>query len=194
MEINDSFNIMDCVNPKGFVIITNKNTGEILLKKHNMILTEGRKVILSKLLNGFNNYTSKENLTDYSDYQFKCVCFSSNAQETKKDMKISNENLGFVSKMENNKEQNLNRKYFSYALNSGNFTLENDNENFYFKINTNVSLPIGAESGVIDHISSLGIIMEKVSSGAELLFSRISFDPIQISADTTFELTYYIYF
>ena len=43
--IDDVVSFTDSIGPKGFIILKNLKTGEILVKKHNMIVKNGRKYL-----------------------------------------------------------------------------------------------------------------------------------------------------
>lgn len=188
MNLNDSYMPQDGLGPRGFVILSNPKTGQIYVKKHNLVLNEGRKILMAKLLNGFDDEDeSSEKTNNYSSYNFVSIGLSDNAEEPSYgDVYNSSDIKKELSFRNNNGELSVN-KTFKYRDDD-----PNKSPYILFSITAPIDLELWDTSN-FHTINSLGIIMSDGTN--KKLFSRITFDPIPITNELTeFKLDYYIYF
>lgn len=230
--------IFDKLDPKGYVILKDKN-GNILRANYNTIVNEGKRTLIAKLLHNFisaNTVGLVSNQIREEDYNFNFhgICFGGKLDETTVDTVFSNDlsDKGF-KKVEYNeylRDENGNIRiengskiknplYFTFpselkdehtsdhGISEFQINFDEDHSKWYMSITVRVvpatiietnNVNLAWEENFTNAISSLAIIMKNNNEGTELsnyrLFSRFRFDPIPITSDSEFILTYYIYF
>lgn len=185
IKVCDEYKPQESAGLKGYVVLSDSH-GKKYVDKHNMILNEGRKVVMSKLFKDVPN--RDESMTSYADYKLTKVLISNNSEESDYNGTINTYNT-------------LNSKYFEITLGSGNDSAcvaDYDLSDLVAKYTINMTISITSEEypvlAEMLTINSIGLVMENSSNG-ELLFSRIVFDPIPITTSAeSFKLEYYIYF
>lgn len=208
MSFYDEIDVNDSLGLKGFLIITDNKTGKIILKKHNMILKGAKQILLAKFLDTVANGTFDEAVVKaseksemiehvnlYKDYNLQKFIFfndGSNSDvsytDTYSDFEtyITSNTSILISLMEGgNSNDDINLTKVS------NFTFDTDGDHYVLKISTNITL-----TGLDSESRSFNSLVSVAENGNEgkILFSRIKFDPIILSTDSTLNLTYYIYF
>lgn len=202
--LNDNVNISDSLsnnNIRGFVRLTDKKTGKIIFAKHNTILNPGKNSVFNWVL----EYMCKDiGLTTNEDkkyYKFNSLVFGTGRDIT---------TLTGFETLSNITPVIIDSKfYYTYSLNNSN--VEVNSSERYIKFSTDVS----QETAATYNLSELVITMKEILADGSLkrdsnsvidyeyynslsdddpLFSRISFDPIPVGADSKFLLDYYIYF
>lgn len=204
--MNDFLNMGDSFCPKGLVIIQDE-TGKVLVKKHNMILREGKSVIMSKMIKAAFNGISFDNtaitITSDSEYNFDGIYLSSFASETVydktyedyiKDEPINNYeyyypfsdfNIIGTNKKNSNSSNNMTIYY-------GNNTEFADNiyKQYCMKFVLTIETKVEKQTSAIN---SLGILL-KNGSNSYKMFSRVVFDTIPLQAGAKYVVSYYVYF
>lgn len=175
--------------PKGFVIITDKD-GKILVKKHNMIVKDGKDYIFATVINkifngiGFNkvdNYDST--MLDYSITEIRFGC-STNETEFTRSYGEDSESIHLLHEVSEDGVPS-----YHHPLSASEITIGTSDNHPYIVINKELTFNSSVN---IDNVSELELIM---SNGEDKkLFSRIKFDIIPISAGSEFTIEYYIYF
>lgn len=199
----DEFEINDSTGPKGFVIIKDTKTGEILVKKHNMIVKTGKEFLLNFLLQNSGSETPTTTVcttynNTYKDYRLNKYAFGACTAETTYDFTKDDFN-----KVNNTHTEPSYKDIILEGGSSGGATS-----------NMIVSSGSGYDSSTVltghpylkfvfqetgdqrlDYVSELGLFLSKGDDNPEYeLFSRIVFDPIPYGANTNFTISYYIYF
>ena len=175
--------------PKGFVIITDKD-GKILVKKHNMIVKDGKDYIFATAINkifsniGFNNVGNyNSTMLDYSITEMRFGC-STNETEFTRSYSSDNESIHLLNEVS---EDGV--PVYHHPLSASDITVGTSDNHPYIVINKELVFNSNVN---IDNVSELELIM---SNGKDKkLFSRIKFDIIPISANSEFTIEYYIYF
>jgi hypothetical protein len=192
-KIIDNLNITDEIGPNGLVIIKDKD-GNILVKKHNMVVKGGKKIVYEKLLemvgfsNGGNGYIAEGN----SNWRLGKLYFGNSMNETTFDYET-------IDKIESGQDDVY---YYSYSLINGTsysptmgFGMTNDGHP-YLEFNLSSIL---CDPSKASYLSCLSVVAEEIVAGTdgkrkEKLFSRIKFDPIPMIEGNELTLLYYIYF
>lgn len=157
--------------PKGYVIIKNKKTGEVLVNNHNNITSIGRKIIMDKFLNNTGDGTLK----DFYPY---AIIFDSEVSD----------NNNFTYKDEYYKENNV-FHYFA-SLNSSEIMSKDEAKK---SIKFNITITYDSTSTKTT-LSGLSILMKHASQEQYQVFSRIKFDTIVLDPSIEFAIEYYLYF
>lgn len=180
-------NFYDDLDLRGLVIIEDLKNNKTIVKKHNMILQNAKRVLLNKLLEGvnvenpetiissdYNNYTPSKIRLGWSDSDVKYTDTIDKISGNIIDLQISRQTCEVV--------KDTIETYYVLKFISN---IEYISEDW-----------ITAEETKPDNIliNTLGIVMSNGSPKDDMLFSRISFDPIVISPDSDLKLTYYVYF
>lgn len=206
--MNDFLNMGDSFCPKGLVIIQDA-TGKILVKKHNMILREGKSVIMSKMIKAaFNDITFDDSdidnkMVDDSNYNFDGIYLSSFASETEYD-----KTYNYYIEMEgtnnyeyyypfsdfniigtNKKDSNSSNNMTIYYGNNTEFT-DNIYKQYCMKFVLTIETKVEKQTSAIN---SLGILLKNASNGYKM-FSRVVFDTIPLQAGAKYVVSYYVYF
>lgn len=201
-------NLIENINPKGFVVIKDKD-GNIIQANYNTIVNEGRKTILSKLLSDLFIDGDDEGAIDgidksYKDYEFYAICLGKATGETKPSdtFKSINEYSPTISV----NGDSINNPFWFYLhsddgdniVNEYKLNFDSEANKYYLSITIRVVPGSVQTTDIIEAISSLAIIMRNVKKqGTDEeyhLFSRFRFDTIPITSESEFILTYYVYF
>lgn len=174
MILHDNIDINDSV-VNGFCI-AKTSTGEVLFKKHNMVVAGGRNAIYGMLHNLCTGSTTAPS------FKFSSIKFGNNRNITTLNTEgvstiDNNYQYTICDKSENNDEENNAR--IDYSADSR-----------YFKFNINVAATIPAE------LTELGLYFTQDNGSSETLFSRVVFDPIFCgpnAAVSSFTIEYYVY-
>lgn len=186
--LKEELNIKDGLSPNGYVVIEDKD-GHIIFKGHNMVVKEGRQIVMSKILNGISGkYTGQINKDDIDsalfDYNFYGIYLSSKTDETT-----------FEADINSIKDaDSISGSYFKeFGKDTGvpisNAVINSDDLSISFKI----TFSTDSSNTTKTTLNSLGIIM-KNSENKLKLFSRICFDTIPLQLGSSYTLTYYLYF
>jgi hypothetical protein len=172
MKITENLNISDS-KIKGIVVIKDQS-GNIILRKENMIVESGRKFIRDIFVT--NGIFAKANyLGTYSSFLMTHVVFGSNDVASQSTMTSLQNEVLRVRLVENNV-----------------ITDDNSVQIKFKAIADLTSSPIGIT------IKELGLVAKEFNNGVEtaneILFSRAVFDSIPVSAGEKYEVEYYIYF
>lgn len=179
--------------PKGFVIITDSNSGRVLVKKHNMIVKDGKDFIFACVINNIFNTTitdlpeayKNDNLTYHiTEMRFGRTTGDTEFNRTYSDEQPSEHLRGNAGNIEET-------PIYHHNLDAENIAVGTSNNHPYIKISKDLSF---SNSTNIDNISELELIMTNSNRDSKRLFSRIKFDVIPISAGSEFSIEYYIYF
>lgn len=174
-------------NLKGFVVI--KKDGKVVRAQHNLIVKTGRQFIYDITEN--NGFFSPDSTGDYANYKFYKLYAekaSGKSVMTTDDMELTD-----VSSRVSDTGKNI------FEINKKQSVIINGSRDEFYKSFT-VSLDgvdndtIGAVFITINKYGASGFEAESNSSSNEVLFSRAVFDPIVLSSDSSYTLTYYIYF
>lgn len=183
--------------PKGFVIITDPKTGEVLVKKHNMIVKEGKDFIFATVIQNLflttpslesNDYYTKDNLS----FKISQMRFGNSTADTHFTRTYSADNES--THLRGNDTDIEAEPIYHHDITSDNIEVGTSNDHPYIKISKDLSF---SNTTNIDNISELELIMvDTLTEGkkSNRLFSRIKFDVIPISAGSEFSIEYYIYF
>jgi hypothetical protein len=172
MDIIENVNIAD--SKIGGYIIVKDSSGNIILRKDNMIVENGRKFIRDKFIASAIKISS-EYLGTYNTYSLTQIAFGSDGTASQKTM------TSLVNELIRTEITQTNLRIV-------------DNS-FQIQIKAIVDRVNSAE-GI--NISEIGLVIEEldegVSTGTETLFSRVVFDTIPVAAGEIYEVNYYIYF
>lgn len=182
--IDDVVSFTDSIGPKGFIILKNLKTGEILVKKHNMIVKNGRKYLFDIFMekqpansDGGINYEGA--ITDsLKDYKLNKLKFGYGINET------VYESTELGSPLESGSG--------SIIISEQTGTPISDSS--YFKIEYTFKFKFNSSEAAATTISELGLFLTLNNTTPDIMFSRVTFDPVPINANTEFELKYYVYF
>jgi len=230
--LKDNYAVKDGVekqNLRGFVRMTDLNTGKIIFAKHNTIVSSGRNSVYAwSVKNMLPSSIITSKLTSLSFNKFYKIIFGEGKSITTvgafNDVsslkRIYDANYGLLS----------NGDYFPYEYTIDESNTIIDPEARYIKISLEVSKKDNVQSTY--NLSELSISLKEYNSDgtrrtgsdgaltdnayyesvydttqysdgdqqsetnneADLIFSRISFDPIPVGADSKFLMDYYIYF
>lgn len=191
---------------KGYVIIKDKQTGKILVNKHNMILKKGKEMILSKLIGGnfdrISNGDSYRDLENYNNYVLYKAIFYNNTSEVSYEDEIGSLSINVEDK-NSGEGSEFDTDRIDINLDSNNMFLEDHNGHPALKIVLNIDFNnsnYGEDMTSLDEriFSSLSLVAKSESANSDndnaILFSRIVFDPIIVTAESILNLVYYIYF
>lgn len=183
--IDDIVSFTDSIGPKGFIILKNLKTGEILVKKHNMIVKNGRKYLFDIFMdkqstsNDGINYEIATGDGNLKNYKLNKLQFGHGINET------IYESTGLENPLKSESEG---------IIVSGQ-TGKPVSESSYFKIEYTFKFEFNSSEAAATTISELGLFLTSDETTAEdKMFSRVTFDPVPINANTEFELKYYVYF
>lgn len=221
MNLIEEFNMNDSLGLSGFVVITDNKTGEILLKKHNMILAGAKKVLLSKLLCPCNTneqdiepkYEQLEllgldllyKLYDTKKYYYKDYylryCKFYNIEEDVVYSETINKNQNdqdFLLHFELDKSSPENLTTNNSLCNGSlSFNVEEVDVDSHYRLKISIELKSDQEDPI--KFTSLSLVMDHPDNNEnekdlEIPFSRIKFDPIILTQESSLNLTYYVYF
>lgn len=187
-ELKEFFEASDGI-VNGFVVITDKTIGKIILQKKNMILKDGKDALLAKfllnteILNNANiDETLSGNLNDLSSFLLKEAIFYYNDNEVSY---TDNQSLLFLD--------NINQ--LSFELEKQDLYLTTENNHTCLKIVFDITLDNTSGTEVVDSktVNSLSLVMTDESNNKKL-FSRIRFDPIILTPENKMTIQYYVYF
>ena len=175
---------------RGDVIITDSKTNEILVHKHNMIVNGGLNFIRWCIATGLSyenlsqkiKNNDKNNDFDNTTSRTFVIKVGTNANDTTRDTNAITE-LG-------NDDNVVNE--ISFGDSSAN-TISYEEDRNCFKITATISNPSLNNQYTI---TELGLFIRCKKDGEEdkdILFSRVTFDPIYYTAASAFTLAYYIY-
>lgn len=169
-------------NPKGYVIIKDKD-GNVLVKKHNMIVKDGKDFIFGAFFNAaFNQNPSPSGYNDLvgnlPKYKLTKLRFGNHDHET-----TFTQNYGSKDSRHLPEDDIL----------VNDILIGTTDNHPYVKISKNISFDATYD---INSVSELELILVPVEDASlqPKLFSRIKFDVIPITAGIEFSLEYYIYF
>ena len=174
MILHDNIDINDSII-NGFCI-AKTSTGEVLFKKHNMVVASGRKAIYN-ILSGLCT-----NPTTAPSFKFSSIKFGNNRNITTlntTDVSVISDKDYQYEIIDNSKDNGEN--------NNARIEYGSDGSR-YFKFSINVNAEIPAE------LTELGLYFTQ--NGEEALFSRVVFDPIFCgpnAAVSSFTIEYYVY-
>lgn len=186
--LKEELNIKDGLSPNGYVVIEDKD-GHIIFKGHNMVVKEGRQIVMSKMLKNLSD-NKKINIDSniLSDsYDFYGIYLSSKTDETTFEADINS--IG------ENGKASITGSYFkefgadNTGISKNNISIDLDSLCISFKVNFSTD----SSNTTKTTLNSLGIVM-KDSSNHLKLFSRICFDTIPLQLGSSYTLTYYLYF
>lgn len=198
--------IFDKLDPKGYVVIKDKD-GKIIRANFNTIVNEGKKIIISKLFpNIFFNDSSNINKSTYEGYEFYGLCFGQSLNETT--INYAYDSSEYVEILPDNANNPL---FFHLNENTSNvseFNIKYDEETKRYYLAITIRVIPGSDlitdyskdgdSFSKNSVCSLAIIMKNDNiddiNEKYKLFSRFRFDPLPVTSDSEFILTYYIYF
>jgi hypothetical protein len=172
MKIIENLNISDS-KIRGIVVIKDQS-GNIILRKENMIVESGRKFIRDIFIT--NGIAAKADYSGtYSSFLLTHVVFGSSDVASQSTMTSLQNEVLRVRLLENNV-----------------ITDDNSVQIMFKAIADLTSSPIGIT------IKELGLVAKEFNNGVEttneILFSRAVFDSIPVSAGEKYEVEYYIYF
>lgn len=181
--LEDLVGIGDSVGPKGFVIITDKD-GKIIVKKHNIILENGRNYIFEKfILNALSSsILSESSYTEkFSNYKIKNLHFFDDGKGLPEytDMELPEAGLRITKDIENSKIS-IQPSLYNQGIRLPYLALESE---LLFD-ETNI--------GTLSYVSGLMITISNGSN--EIPITKIKFDKIPVYTTAELSLKYYIYF
>ena len=173
MILHDNIDINDSI-VNGFCI-AKTSTGEVLFKKHNMVVAGGRNAIYNML------HSLCTGSTPSPSFKFSSIKFGNNRNITT----LNTDSISVIGEeyqynFENNDENN------NASIDYG----SDDGSSRYFKFNINVDAKTPAE------LTELGLYFTQDNGSTETLFSRVVFDPIFCgpnAAVSSFTIEYYVY-
>ena len=184
IRVTDSFKVSDKNNDKntapvkGVVVLKDEN-GKIIFKKNNLVVYDGREMVMNLFLNAFRNNNESLNLDFYGvDSGSISVRVGSNTGVTQSDTSLtdfSNDSVEYEP------------------------TISVIPKDLGIKFSVNI---IGSGLNAIN-MSELGLVLKyyninkdgsKDENQSEKLFSRIVFDPLPFTSNNTYMLDYYLYF
>lgn len=159
-------------SPVGRVIIQDES-GNVIVDKNNMIVLAGRKKILSTIF-------SKDKFLEFSSMKFGSGTSQTNQKNIKLDCEI----------------EDLTKNNISFILytdgDSANILItEKDDTDA-----TNLEyVEINGQGNNIPTISELGLFFKDTEDeNKEVLFSRVTFEPVYLKDHSKYRILYYIYF
>jgi hypothetical protein len=175
MKLTDNVNVHDSDRIRG-VVVLKKPDGTVVFKKENMIVQTGRQFIRENFVkNGLPTAFSDRFARTLDGYILTHMGFGRDGSAT---------TFGMTSLVNEKTPTSTSRT----ALNQ-NTVVAGPGEMFIvFKATLNNVLQSDAYTA-----QELGLFLTKTDS-PDLLFSRISFDPIPVSSGESYEVEYYIYF
>lgn len=196
-NIMDTFNIEDGIGLSGYVIIRDEKSGKIIFEGKNMIVKEGKDALLARFLfkdddNPFlTGLTVTDNILDKKlhKYSLSKFLFSEDATETT-----------YTYRYENLPENERDSDWFYKGnINKDNLVLEKlEDDHVRLKLTTNINLNTANTTEKEKNFTALCLLLDAgINSSADDLskiFSRIRFDTIKLTAESSLSLTYYIYF
>ena len=173
-----------CFSIRGDVEIIDNNTGKTLVHDHNMVVKGGRQYILDLFLKKNISYIyMPETTADYAEYHLKKIQFggysATNPVSTPAQPKLSDEKL--ANALDD----------YSYDITGNNTAYASDKKRIAFTV-TQAGLKNSGTAAVI--FNELGIFIGINDNNEDTLFSRITFDDIYFTAESSITLNYYIYF
>lgn len=204
MSLKDTFTVTDNNSLRGFVVIKDNKTGRILVENHNMILKEGKDCILSHFLFKDKTQTYISELADTSDLQSLRNYFLSHCVFYKNDSEVAyTENFDAPGSRNSFSTNEVNRKnQVLIPLSKDNFKIEIEDNHFILKITLNIDLLSYFDASTDNkEFTSLALLLSDGNTGTNYetynnykTFSRIRFDSIFLTQDSSLNLTYYVYF
>jgi len=172
MKLTDKVNVHDSERIRG-VVVLKRADGTVVFRRDNMIVQTGRQFIRETFLKNALPTSFSSNLTGTLDgYKLSHIAFGRDGSAT---------TFGMTSLVD---ERSNDRTAVSQST-----TVANPGEMFVvFKGTLNNLQQSSAYTA-----QELGLILTKTGS-PDVLFSRVSFDPIPVSSGETYEVEYYIYF
>lgn len=171
---------------RGDVIITDNKTNEILVHKHNMIVNGGLNFIRWCIAKGlsYENLSQKIKNNDFDNTTSRTfvIKVGKNANDTTRDTYAITE-LDDDDKVVNE---------ISFGDSSAN-TISYEEEKNRFKITATISNPSLHHQYTITELGLFIRCKENEKEDKDILFSRVTFDPIYYTAASAFTLAYYIY-
>lgn len=202
MEISDGL-----VN--GYVVIRDGN-GKILVQKKNMIVKEGKAALLSRFLTNSNgeflidnviaDSTTRGDIETLSKFSlYKVILYKKNDEVSFTDdiSLISDGTTNIASD-----KQTIDRLDFDIGKENTKCELSQDEDgHFIIKLSINISFDNENNAEALDkrELNSLSIIMKDFTTSVATnnnfkMFSRIRFDPIILTPESSLTLQYYVYF
>lgn len=177
IKVTDSFKVSDRKGSspvKGLVVLKKPN-GEIVFKKNNLVVREGRKILKDLFAKAINVGSGTDAAIKYTP----SIVIGTGTSITTDETKLGN----FENQIEIN-------------FSSDNaITLSDENENDLYILFT-ISITGNGLNSI--NMSELGIKLSYTPAeggdATSILFSRIVFDPLPFTASYTYTLEYYLYF
>lgn len=187
-------NFYDELDLRGLVIIEDLKNNKTIVKKHNMILRNAKLILLNKLLNGVSLKNPEEKIkSEYNGYVPKKIRLGWNDSDVKytDNMDKISGNIIDIDLDSDTCEvvMDATQTYYILKFISNIEYITDGWKNIKGEFGSD-AYPHPKPDNIL--INTLGIVMSNGSN--DMLFSRISFDPIVISPDSDLKLTYYVYF
>lgn len=175
MKLTDKVNVHDSERIRG-VVVLKRADGTVVFRRDNMIVQDGRQFIRETFLkNALPASFSDTFVSSLNGYKLSHIAFGRDGSAT---------TFGMTSLVNEKTPTSTSRTAVSLST-----AVAGPGEMFVvFKGTLNNSQQSDAYTA-----QELGLIMTKTGS-PDLLFSRVSFDPIPVSSGETYEVEYYIYF
>lgn len=159
-------------SPVGRVIIQDES-GNVIVDKNNMIVLAGRKKILSTIF-------SKDKFLEFSSMKFG----SGTSQTNQKNIKLDGE-------IEDLTKNNISFILYTDGDSANILITEKDDTDA-----TNLEyVEINGQGNNIPTISELGLFFKDTEDeNKEVLFSRVTFEPVYLKDHSKYRILYYIYF
>lgn len=172
MKLTDKVNVQDSERIRG-VVVLKRADGTVVFRRENMIVQNGRQLIRETFLKNALPASFSDNfVSSLNGYKLTHIAFGRDGSAT---------TFGMTSLVDERTDDRTAVSQSTVVASPGEMfvvfkgTLSNVQQSSAYTA------------------QELGLIMTKAGS-PDLLFSRVSFDPVPVSSGETYEIEYYIYF